>query len=150
MKKNSMILVLFLLLFTLCACSNFSSPISTTRPLPSSEPYSNESEQKIKTENNTEDASEEATEENDEETENADENDTNDSNESSPTKDVRDDPKVIREEISNLLRDAEDLINEGLYDDAKNVLRDLRSRDLTDAELEKVDELSSQLVEISD
>ena len=67
-----------------------------------------------------------------------------------PNEDDRNNPEVIRQEISNLLRDAETLINDGLYDDAKSVLKNLRSRDLTSAEKEKADALSSRLITISD
>lgn len=67
-----------------------------------------------------------------------------------PVEDVRDEPKVIRQEIANMLRDAESLINANMYDDAKSVLRNLRSRELTDPEKKKVDELASRLIKISD
>ncbi len=55
-----------------------------------------------------------------------------------------------REEIANLIRDAKELIDEGLLDDAKMTLRDLRSRDLTEDEKKQVDELQAKLVKISD
>ena len=55
-----------------------------------------------------------------------------------------------REEIANLIRDAKELIDEGLLDDAKMTLRDLRSRDLTADEKKQVDELQAKLVKISD
>ena len=64
--------------------------------------------------------------------------------------DTRDEPEVIRQEISNMLRDAEFLINNQLFDDAKSVLKNLRSRELTPSEKKKVDELSTRLIKISD
>ena len=67
-----------------------------------------------------------------------------------PEDDERDEPEIVRQEIANMIRDAEDLIKEGLFDDAKMVLRDLRSRDLTDAEKKQVNNLLSKLVTISD
>lgn len=67
-----------------------------------------------------------------------------------PTKDVRDTNAAQREEISNLIKDAEELINEGLTDDANMILRDLRSRNLTEQEKKKVDDLQGRLVKISD
>lgn len=67
-----------------------------------------------------------------------------------PIEDMRDEPEVIRQEIANMLRDAESLIDYKMYDDAKSVLRNLRSRDLTTAEKNKVDELSARLIKISD
>ena len=66
-----------------------------------------------------------------------------------PANDQRNEPEVIRSEIANMLRDAEELINDGLYDDAKMVLRDLRSRTLTSAEKKKVDALQSRMITIS-
>ncbi len=73
-----------------------------------------------------------------------------DETENQTEEDERDEPEILRQEIAKMLRDAEDLINEGLFDDAKMVLRDLRSRDLTGAEKERVNELLSRLVTISD
>ncbi len=66
------------------------------------------------------------------------------------TEDKRDDPEVVSQEIANMLRDAEALIDEGLYDDARMVLRDLRSRNLNDTERAKVNSLLSRLITISD
>ncbi len=64
--------------------------------------------------------------------------------------DNRDEPEIVRQEIATMLRDAEDLIAEGLFDDAKMVLRDLRSRELTAVEKKKVNDLLAKLVTISD
>ncbi len=64
--------------------------------------------------------------------------------------DERDEPEIVRQEIATMIRDAEDLIAEGLFDDAKMVLRDLRSRALTDAEKKQVNNLLSKLNTISD
>lgn len=66
------------------------------------------------------------------------------------TPDPRDDEDAVRAEIQQSLKDAEDLIEEGMYDDANMILRALRSRELTDEELAKVDELQGKLVKISD
>ncbi len=75
---------------------------------------------------------------------------SNEDDEEEPVEDVRDEPEVIRQEIANMLRDAESLINDDMYDDAKSVLRNLRSRELTAPEKKKVDELASRLIKISD
>ncbi len=64
--------------------------------------------------------------------------------------DNRDEPEIVRQEIATMLRDAEELIAEGLFDDAKMVLRDLRSRELTAVEKKKVNDLLAKLVTISD
>ncbi len=126
MKRFYVLLVTLILVVSLCACRGNDSPISTTRPLPNYESNS---------------SSTDTTETSD---------DPSDTSEPEPTKDVRNEPEVIRKEIANMLRDAESLIKEGLYDDAKMVLRDLRSRNLTDSEKKKVDELYSRLNVISD
>ena len=60
------------------------------------------------------------------------------------------DDTAVRAEIAKMIRDANELIEEGLSDDAKMVLRDLRSRDLTDEEKEQVNALQAKLLSISD
>ncbi len=67
-----------------------------------------------------------------------------------PTPDPRNEEPVVREEIAKMLRDAKELINEGLDDDASRILRDLRTRTLTDAEQKELDALQSSMVKISD
>ena len=66
------------------------------------------------------------------------------------TPDPRDDEDAVRAEIAQSLKDAEDLIEEGMYDDANMILRALRSRELTEEESAKVDELQGKLIKISD
>lgn len=66
------------------------------------------------------------------------------------TPDPRNEESVVRAEIANLIRDAKELIAEGLTDDAGMILRDLRTRDLTSAEKEQVDALQASMVTISD
>ncbi len=143
MKKIYTIIFSIILIFMLSACGNWGSPISTTRPLPSSAPMTGESN------NDSDDDSKEKSEPDASQEPDSTE-DSDSSQEPEPTEDKRDNPEEIRQEIANLLRDAEELINEGLYDDAKSVLRDLRSRDLTKSEQKRVNELSSKLVGISD
>lgn len=60
------------------------------------------------------------------------------------------DDAAVRKEIAKMIRDANELIEEGLSDDAKMALRDLRSRDLTDEEKEQVNALQAKLLSISD
>ncbi len=60
------------------------------------------------------------------------------------------DDAAVRAEIAKMIRDANELIEEGLSDDAKMALRDLRSRDLTDEEKEQVNALQAKLLSISD
>ena len=67
-----------------------------------------------------------------------------------PTPDPRNEEPVVREEIAKMLRDAKELIDEGLTVDASRILRDLRTRDLTDAELAQTDALEASLIKISD
>ena len=66
------------------------------------------------------------------------------------TPDPRNEERVVRAEIANLIRDAKELLAEGLNDDASMILRDLRTRDLTSAEKEQVDALQASMVTISD
>ncbi len=66
------------------------------------------------------------------------------------TPDPRNEEPVIRAEIAALIRDAKELLNAGLKDDAKMVLRDLRTRTLTPAEKKEVDALQAQMNTISD
>ena len=67
-----------------------------------------------------------------------------------PTPDPRDDEQVIRAEIEKMLNDAEELINEELYDDVRMVLRDIKTRELNEAESKRLNELQTKLVKISD
>ena len=67
-----------------------------------------------------------------------------------PAKDTRDSESAQRAEIAKLIKDAEELIEVGLTDDANMTLRDLRSKDLTEEEKKQVDELQGKLVKISD
>ena len=66
------------------------------------------------------------------------------------TPDPRNEESAVREEIANMLRDAKELIDEGLTIDASRILRDLRTRDLTDAELAQTDALEASMIKISD
>ncbi|MEE1013614.1 MAG: hypothetical protein U0L92_04805 [Clostridia bacterium] len=70
--------------------------------------------------------------------------------EPSQTPDPRNEESVVRAEIANLIRDAKELLAEGLTDDASMILRDLRTRNLTSAEKEQVDALQASMVTISD
>ncbi len=65
------------------------------------------------------------------------------------TSDPRNQEPVIRAEIAKLLRDAQELIDEDLTDDASMILKDLRTRNLTDAEKSQVDALQTKLASIS-
>ena len=55
-----------------------------------------------------------------------------------------------RTEIANNIRDAKELIDEGLIDDAKAIIRVLRSRELTKDEEKQVDELEAKTLKVSD
>ena len=59
-------------------------------------------------------------------------------------------PQSDRREIENNIRDAQDLIDNGMLDDAKALIRSLRTRELTAEEEKKVDSLEAQLLTISD
>ena len=59
-------------------------------------------------------------------------------------------PQSDRREIENNIRDAQDLIDEGMLDDAKAVIKSLRTRELTAEEEKMVDSLEAQLLTISD
>lgn len=61
------------------------------------------------------------------------------------TPDPRNEEPVVRAEIANLIRDAKELLQEGLTDDAAMLIRDLRTRELTDAERKQVDALQASL-----
>ena len=124
MKELSFFIITILLLATLVSCSFSELPGSTTRPLPSATVSPDNPDATEEPE-----ASAEPT--------------------IDPANDQRNEPEVIRKEIANMLRDAEELIKDGLYDDAKMVLRDLRSRTLTSAEKKKVDALQSRMITIS-
>lgn len=55
-----------------------------------------------------------------------------------------------RAEIQNNIRDAKELIDDGLIDDAKAIIRVLRSRELTRDEEKQVDELERKMLKVSD
>ena len=129
MKRLFTIFIALIFVISICACGGSDSPISTTRPLPNYDPNPTSTE-----------APEES----------AKPEEPPKATTPEPTNDVRNEPETIRQEIANLIRDAESLIDEGLYDDAKMVLRDLNSRDLTKTEQEKVDKLYARLIVISD
>ena len=59
-------------------------------------------------------------------------------------------PTTDRAEIQNNIRDAKELIDEGLIDDAKAIIRVLRSRTLTKDEEKQVDELEAKMLKVSD
>lgn len=61
------------------------------------------------------------------------------------TEDPRNEEPVIRAEIAKLISDAKELLQEGLDDDASMILRDLRTRDLTEAEQAQVDALNATM-----
>ncbi|MBR5152579.1 MAG: hypothetical protein IKW60_03520 [Clostridia bacterium] len=67
-----------------------------------------------------------------------------------PTPDPRNEEVAIRAEIASMLRDARELLQEGYDDDASKVLRDLRTRNLTDVEKAEVDTLQASMVAVSD
>ncbi len=129
MKKTILFLTMCLFIVYLSACGRSNSATSTTQPIPSYEISPDETDVPIATETEAPTSSPTPTK---------------------PAEDKRDEPEVIRQEISNMLRDTEALIDEGLFDDARTVLRDLRSRDLTETELKKVDELHAKLQIISE
>lgn len=54
------------------------------------------------------------------------------------------------EEISKMIKDAKELIDEGLTDDAAMLIRDLLTRNLTEDERSQVEALQSKTVKISD
>lgn len=59
-------------------------------------------------------------------------------------------PQSDNNEIENNIRDAQELIDNDCYDDAKAIIKALRSRNLSDEQTKKVDELEAQLISISD
>ena len=59
-------------------------------------------------------------------------------------------PQTDNAEIESNIRDAQELINDGNIDDAKALIKVLRSRNLTDSQEKRVDKLESQLISISD
>ena len=54
------------------------------------------------------------------------------------------------EEISKMIKDAKELIDEGLTDDAAMLIRDLLTRNLTEDERSQVEALQSKTVKIND
>ncbi len=66
------------------------------------------------------------------------------------TPDPRNEESVIRSEIAALLRDAEELLEDGLLDDAGMVLRDLKTRTLTEAEKEQLDALQESMLSLTE
>ncbi len=67
-----------------------------------------------------------------------------------PTEDPRDAEPVVRAEISKMLTDIQDLIDEGLREDALMALRDLESRDLTPDEKKQVNQLKAKANKIKE
>lgn len=130
MKKFFYLLLLIVIIGALASCGWNSQPMSTTRPVPaaSSSPYAEDPENPDQTAEPT--ASSAVT--------------TSASPEDIASRTDN------RAEIATMIRDAEELIHEGLFDDATMVLRDLRSRNLTREEEKKVNELQSKLITISD
>lgn len=59
-------------------------------------------------------------------------------------------PASDRAEIKANIRDAKELIDNGMTDDAKAIIRVLRSRELTSDEEKQVDELEAKLLKVSD
>lgn len=59
-------------------------------------------------------------------------------------------PQSDKTEIDNNIRDAKELINDGNIDDAKALIKVLRSRNLTADQEKQVDRLEAQLISISD
>ena len=53
-------------------------------------------------------------------------------------------------EIAKMIKDAQELIDEDLIDDANMLIRDLLTRDLTEEEKSQVDALKAKIVKISD
>lgn len=96
----------------------------------------------------------------DEATENADSGNQNDSQNQDDGKDGKSaaqdysnkdrTPQSDKTEIDNNIRDAKELINDGNIDDAKALIKVLRSRNLTADQEKQVDRLEAQLISISD
>lgn len=128
MKKTLSILCSVLIITTLSGCFNFWEPVSTTRPMP---------EKPDKTEYSDTTSSDEAINP-----------DTIDPNATSEV--TTKTPEEDRTEITNMIRDAKDLIEAQLYDDANKLLSALRSRNLTKDEKKQVDNLQSKMITISD
>ncbi|MGN0178040.1 MAG: hypothetical protein ACI4DY_01165 [Monoglobaceae bacterium] len=83
--------------------------------------------------------------------ENADGNEAGGKSEAQARQDTSDrTPQSDRREIENNIRDAQSLIDDGMLDDAKAVIKSLRTRELTAEEEKKVDSLEAQLLTISD
>ncbi len=59
-------------------------------------------------------------------------------------------PESDRREIENNLRDAQQLIDDGNYDDATMIINSLKTRDLTKEESEKLKDLQKQMIKVSD
>lgn len=59
-------------------------------------------------------------------------------------------PETDRKEIENNLRDAQELINDGNFDDATMIINSLKTRDLTESEKEKIKDLQKQMIKVSD
>ena len=128
MKKILCILCSVFIISTLSGCFKFWEPVSTTRPMP---------KQPDKT-GYTDTASPD-------ELENPDDVDPDETSEVTVKT-----PEEDRTEITNMIRDAKDLIDAGLRDDANKLLSALRSRNLTTDEKKQVDTLQSKMITISD
>ena len=66
------------------------------------------------------------------------------------TADPRNSKDEEREEIANNIKSAEELIEEGLTDDAKMIIDALKTRNLTEEEKEQVKQLQITLNKVSD
>lgn len=80
----------------------------------------------------------------------ANEKSKNTDNTDSKTENTERTPETDRQEIQNNIRDAEELIDNDMQDDARAVIRILRSRDLTEEEKAQVDSLEKRLITVSD
>ena len=78
------------------------------------------------------------------------EDDTEQAKEPDVTADPRDEEDSIRAEIEQKFKDIEDLITDGLIDDAQMMIKNLETFDLNDAEQKRLDEIKKSLVAISD
>ena len=58
-------------------------------------------------------------------------------------------PENDRKEIESNLRDAQQLINDGNFDDATMIINSLKTRELTKEEKEKLKDLQKQMIKVS-
>ena len=124
MKKPIIAIILLLILALLLTVMIYRSTPSNPTDIPSNTPASSVSSASEETPDSTPDPS--------------------------PTSDPRNEEPVVREEIAKMLRDAKELIQEGLMDDAGRILRDLRTRELTEEEKSQVDALQAVMTKVKD